>query len=130
MLYINNREYLCFLDYGINFIKGKWKAVIICHLQHGPLRYGVLYRKMGNVSQKVFSQSLRDLENAKLINRLVYPSIPPKVEYLLTDKGKLLLASLKTLENWAKVYIETSGFTCEELNENQYPNAILEDNGI
>lgn len=108
MFLIDNKLYNCTLDYVMDFIKGKWKAAIICHLNDRPQRFCELQRKMGNVSQKVFTESLREMEQDGLIKRIVYPEIPPKVEYTLTESGKKLMSALKLLQEWAVDYIRDS----------------------
>lgn len=97
-----NKNFVCALDLGFDVIKGKWKAVILCHLNHGPKRFLELQRITHGVSQKILSQRLRELEEDGLIERIVYAEIPPKVEYLLATKGKELVPALKLIEEWSK----------------------------
>lgn len=108
MLLIDNKLYNCTLEYGMDFIKGKWKTVIICRLNDRPQRFCELQKTMGNVSQKVFTESLREMEQDGLIKRIVYPEIPPKVEYALTKNGEKLMSALKLLQEWADDYIQDS----------------------
>lgn len=107
MMRIDGKTYICTLDYGIELIKGKWKALAICHLDKKPQRFSELQKKIGNVSQKVFTQGLKELERDGIIKRKVFPELPPRVEYTLTEQGKLLFLSLDMLKKWTDDYIET-----------------------
>lgn len=85
----------------LDLIADKWTALIILGLSRGTKRYSELHREIDGVSQKMLTQTLRSLENSGLIQRKVYPVVPPMVEYSLTPLGKTLVPSLKTLCNWA-----------------------------
>lgn len=102
MIEHNNKSYICHLDLGFEIIRGKWKAVILCHLSEGPKRFLELQRITCGVSQKVLNESLKQLENDGLISKQIYPEVPPKVEYSLTEKGEELVPSLKIIEEWSK----------------------------
>ncbi len=105
MITIDNKKLVCSLDYAMSLIKGKWKSVIICHLNESPTIFLELQRKVSGVSQKVLTENLKELENNKIIKKIVFPEIPPKVEYKLTDTGLKLFKILNQLENWGKEYI-------------------------
>jgi DNA-binding HxlR family transcriptional regulator len=85
----------------LDLIADKWTALIILGLSKGTKRYSELHREIGGVSQKMLTQTLRNLENSGLIDRKVYPVVPPMVEYSLTPLGTTLVKPLKTLCNWA-----------------------------
>ncbi|MCU0565941.1 MAG: helix-turn-helix transcriptional regulator [Oculatellaceae cyanobacterium Prado106] len=89
----------------LDLIADKWTALIILGLSQGTKRYSELHREIGGVSQKMLTQTLRSLENSGLIQRKVYPVVPPMVEYSLTPLGKTLVPPLKTLCNWASEHI-------------------------
>jgi DNA-binding HxlR family transcriptional regulator len=97
-----DKNYICALDLGFEQIRGKWKAVILCHLDEGPKRFLVLQRLTGDISQKVLNQSLKEMEEEGLIHKQVFPETPPRVEYSLTTKGKGLIPALRIIEAWAK----------------------------
>ncbi len=97
-----SEEYVCLLDFGMEFIRGKWKAVILCHLDDGPKRFLELQRITRGVSHKVLSEKLKELEEDGLILKVVYDQIPLKVEYYLTPLGKELTKPVKEIEAWAK----------------------------
>lgn len=83
-------------------ISGKWKLLIIYTISHaGAIRFSDLHRSIPDVSQKVLTSQLRDLAKDGLVNRKVYPEVPPKVEYSLTDKGLSLCPVLSLLADWA-----------------------------
>ncbi|WP_105615404.1 winged helix-turn-helix transcriptional regulator [Vallitalea okinawensis] len=100
MISYNGKEYVCALDFGFNLIKGKWKVVILCHLGNGAKRFLELQRIIDGISQKVLNQQLRSLEADGLIEKVVYPEVPPRVEYYLSEKGKELYPALKMIESW------------------------------
>ncbi|OIQ22360.1 MAG: transcriptional regulator [Lacinutrix sp. MedPE-SW] len=84
----------------MNLIGTKWKPLILFHLLDGALRSGVLQKHIPGISNKMFTQTVRELEKDKLISRKVYPVVPPKVEYMLTKRGQSLEDILKSLDAW------------------------------
>lgn len=104
MIYYNEKEYICLLDFAMDLIRGKWKAVLLCHLYDEPKRFLELQRITKGISQKVLNEKLKELENDELISKIIYAEIPPKVEYYLTDKGKELTKIIKEIEDWSVKY--------------------------
>ena len=104
MLNYNGRQYICLLDFAMDFIRGKWKAVLLCHLYDEPRRFLELQRITKGISQKVLNEKLKELENEDLINKKIYPEVPPKVEYYLTEKGRDLTKIIKEIESWSMKY--------------------------
>ncbi|SDR77726.1 DNA-binding transcriptional regulator, HxlR family [Winogradskyella sediminis] len=94
----------CPLHYTMNLIGTKWKPLILFHLLEGGLRSGVLQKKIPGISNKMFTQTVRELETDNLITRTVFPVVPPKVEYKLTTKGKSLEDILRRLDQWGLVH--------------------------
>ncbi|ALB29678.1 MULTISPECIES: winged helix-turn-helix transcriptional regulator [Companilactobacillus] len=90
----------------MRIIGGKWKPIILCHLKHGTMRTGQLRRAIPNITQKMLTQQLRELEDDGIITRKVYNQIPPKVEYSLTDYGHSLNKILEELCVWGENDIE------------------------
>lgn len=84
----------------MNLIGTKWKPLVLFHLLEGALRSGVLQKKISGISNKMFTQTVRELEKDGLITRTVFPVVPPKVEYKLSDRGKSLDNILKKLDQW------------------------------
>lgn len=95
-----NKDNSCPLNYTMNLIGTKWKPLILFHLLEGDLRSGILQKKISGISNKMFTQTVRDLEKDGLISRKVFPVVPPKVEYRLTNRGKSLEDILRSLDKW------------------------------
>ncbi|WP_423999747.1 winged helix-turn-helix transcriptional regulator [Maribacter sp. IgM3_T14_3] len=96
---MNSKNY-CPLDHTMNLIGTKWKPIVLFHLLEGPLRSGVLQKKVPGISNKMFTQTVRELEKDGLVVREVFPVVPPKVEYGLSERGKTLEVVLLTLDSW------------------------------
>ena len=86
-------------------IADKWTALIIHVLSAGVLRHSELRRQVSGVSQKMLTQTLRSLENDGLVERKIYPVVPPKVEYRLTPLGKTLIEPLEAICQWAEKHL-------------------------
>ncbi|HXX40761.1 MAG TPA: helix-turn-helix domain-containing protein [Chthoniobacterales bacterium] len=86
-------------------IADKWTALIIQILAKGTMRYAELQRKIGGISQKMLTQTLRSLERDGLVNRTVHPVVPPKVEYSLTRLGRTLIEPLHALCRWSEKHL-------------------------
>ena len=97
--------YNCPVEATIQLIGGKYKAVILWHLMGKTLRYSELHKRMPKATDKMLAQQLRELEKDGLINRKVYPVIPPKTEYSLTGFGKSLTPILDELCKWGEDYL-------------------------
>ena len=83
-------------------IGDKWTALIIGVLEEGTMRFSDIQRRIGGISQKMLTQTLRSLERDGLITRTVYPEVPPRVEYTLTPLGETLTQALATIRHWAE----------------------------
>ena len=90
----------------MDVIGGKWKPIILCNFRHQSLRTSELKRLIPNISQKMLTQQLRELEAADIINRKVYNQVPPKVEYSLSDYGKSLSTVLSDLCTWGEMHVD------------------------
>lgn len=88
------------IEVALDVVCGRWKGIILTQLRDGTLRFGELKEAIPKISQKMLTQQLRELEEDKIINRVSYNQIPPKVEYSLTDYGKRLQPGIKMLEEW------------------------------
>lgn len=95
----------CPAQQALERIANKWTAIVICALSKGTKRYSELQREIGGVSQKMLTQTLRNLERDGLVERKVYPVVPPKVEYSLTPLGVTLVKPLVALCKWAETHI-------------------------
>lgn len=100
-LYRDN-EYYCSLELAMELIGGKWKTMMLFHLKDGAMRSGDLQRTLKGIANKMFTQTARELEADELIERIVYPVVPPKVEYVLSEKGKSVLPIILQLAKWGE----------------------------
>ena len=98
----------CPVEATLELIGGKYKALILWHLSEGTLRFSELKKLLSNATPKMLTQQLRELESSALIHREVFPVIPPKVEYSLTDLGKSLLPILVAMRDWGADYMKTN----------------------
>jgi DNA-binding HxlR family transcriptional regulator len=90
------------LQEALKVLEGRWKLLILFHLFSAPVfRFSELRRVIPGISQKMLIQHLRELEKDGVINRKVYPEVPPKVEYMLTEDGVALRPALRALKSWA-----------------------------
>ena len=94
----------CPVEYTAVLIANKWKIIILRELLTGTKRYNELTRSVVGISSKVLTENLRDLENDGIINRVVYPEVPPKVEYSLTDKGEDLKEVIEAMKQFGLKY--------------------------
>ncbi|MFD2446919.1 winged helix-turn-helix transcriptional regulator [Bacillus sp. CGMCC 1.16607] len=99
------KKYNISVEATLEVIGGKWKCVILCHLTHGKKRTNELKRLMPDITQKMLTQQLRELEEDGVINRIVYNQIPPKVEYELSEYGWSLQGILDSLCAWGEKHI-------------------------
>lgn len=94
----------CPIETTLKMLGCKWKVLIIRELLTGTKRFGELKRAVTGITQKVLTSKLREMEELGLLEREVYPQIPPKVEYTLTDIGYSLRPVLESLKCWGKDY--------------------------
>ena len=95
----------CPVETTLELIGGKYKALILWHLSAGKLRFSELHSRIASATPKMLTQQLRELETQKLIHREVFPVIPPKVEYSLTETGRSLLPILVAMRDWGANYL-------------------------
>ncbi|MFD3918050.1 winged helix-turn-helix transcriptional regulator [Streptomyces sp. NPDC058595] len=102
--------YFCGIDAAMDVVSGKWKSLILWELHHyGTRRFGELRRGLPGVSEKMLIQHLREMEEDGLVRREVYPEVPPKVEYSLTEHGDSLNTALASLGQWGTERIRRIG---------------------
>ncbi|MFD1424537.1 winged helix-turn-helix transcriptional regulator [Laceyella tengchongensis] len=99
---VGDLEFKHAVETTLKVIGGKWKLVILCHLLDGVKRFSELKRSMPNITQKMLTQQLRELEQDGLVHRQVYCQVPPKVEYSLTEYGKSIKEVLDVLNGWGR----------------------------
>ena len=92
-------------SYTLSLISGKYKPIILyCLMEYEPVRFNAMQRYLGKVADKTLSQNLKELERDGLIHREMYPEIPPKVEYSLSEKGKSLIPILDEMCDWGEAH--------------------------
>ncbi len=94
----------CPIETTLKMLGCKWKVLIIRELLTGTKRFGELKKAITGITQKVLTSKLREMEELGLVERKIYPQIPPKVEYTLTDIGYSLRPVLESLKDWGKDY--------------------------
>ena len=100
-----NRLYNCPVDAILGVIGGKYKPIILFHLMDGTLRFSELRKFLPQATPKMLTQQLRELEADGIIHREVYPVVPPKTEYSLTDFGRTLSPVLNAMCEWGKEHM-------------------------
>lgn len=95
----------CPMTITLDIIGGKWKGMILYHLVSGTRRFNELMRLMPDVTQRMLTRQLRELEDDGVIIRKVYAEVPPKVEYSLSEVGQTLLPVIQSLTQWGKMYM-------------------------
>lgn len=100
----------CSVEAAVSLISGKWKCVVLWYLlEEGTLRFNELRRRIDNITQRMLTNQLRELEIDGLIHREVYAQVPPKVEYSLTARGRELTPILMALKAWGDAHIDLFG---------------------
>lgn len=94
----------CPVELTLLLISNKWKILIIRDLLDGTKRFSELKKSINNISQKVLTSNLREMEENELLTRKVYPEVPPRVEYTLTDIGYSLKPLLDDMDKWGTWY--------------------------
>lgn len=105
MITETNPSHHCPTEATLAVIGGRWKVPILWNLLPGVCRFGELSRKLAGVTQKMLTQQLRELESDGLVHRKVYPEVPPRVEYSLTELGNSLQPVIEALSNWGETYL-------------------------
>ncbi|MFZ7945996.1 winged helix-turn-helix transcriptional regulator [Neobacillus sp. 19] len=104
---LGEKTFNCEKELTLAVIGGKWKMLILWHLgKEGTKRFGELKSLMPGITQRMLVSQLRELEDHLIVHREVYPVVPPKVEYSLTEYGRKLMPILEAMYEWGKNYIE------------------------
>lgn len=96
-----DRRY-CEVAMTLEVVGGRWKAVLLFHLMGGTQRFGELRKKLPDATQRMVTLQLRELERDGIVSRVVYPQVPPKVEYSLTEFGQSLVPVLMAMRDWGR----------------------------
>ena len=103
------KTYNCPVEAAIDVIGGKWKPLILWWLHQDTHRFAQLRRQIPGITEKMLTQHLRELEADGIVERRVYPSVPPKVEYSLTDYGRSLKQALESICEWGRLHMQRIG---------------------
>ena len=100
-------SYRCEIEVTLEILSGKWKSLLLWNLgQHAPIRFNEFKTIIPEVSQKMLTQQLRDLEKNHIVHRKVYNQVPPMVEYSLTETGLALMPILESMDIWGKNFVK------------------------
>jgi DNA-binding HxlR family transcriptional regulator len=103
------RTYNCPVEAAVDVFGGKWKAVILWWLQQRTWRFGELRRQIPGITEKMLTQQLRELEADGIVSRQVHATVPPRVEYSLTEYGQSLKRALRAICDWGCKHMERIG---------------------
>jgi DNA-binding HxlR family transcriptional regulator len=109
LLDVHQRRYYCQVELAMNLLGGKWKSVILWYLQSDTLHFTELKKRIVTISEKMLIRELRELEKAGLITRKIYPEVPPKVEYALSEFGQTLAPLLTAVSEFGMSYATKFG---------------------
>lgn len=111
----------CSVEATLSVIGGAWKAVILYHLLDGKKRFGELSRMVPGATQRMLTLQLRELESDGVISRTVFPEVPPRVEYELTDFGQSLKPLLLGMQDWGIAFKEANGMPRGDVGRQAQP---------
>ncbi|WP_191556681.1 winged helix-turn-helix transcriptional regulator [Metabacillus idriensis] len=115
---MDGKLFNCEKELTLSVIGGKWKMLILWHLgKEGTKRFGELKSLMPGITQRMLVNQLRELEEDLIVERKVYPVVPPKVEYSLTDQGRTMMPILDAMYEWGKNYMENVAEEKPEISE-------------
>lgn len=105
------KETDCGVEATLELIGGKWKGVIVYHLLEKKFRFSELQKVMPNITQRMLTKQLRELEDDGIVSRFVFAEVPPRVEYELTAKGQSLKNLIQTMKHWGDAHLSEFGPT-------------------
>ncbi len=94
----------CGMAFSLAIIGGRWKPAILCRLSYGTMRYGELKKDIKDISDRMLVAQLREMEKDGIIKRIVFPEVPPRVEYRLTKLGQTMKPMLEVMSEWGNMY--------------------------
>jgi DNA-binding HxlR family transcriptional regulator len=110
---MDDKIYHCALDVTMSFIGGKWKTVILWYLRKKPQRFGALKKLVPQITEKMLSLQLKELEQDGIIHREVFAEVPPRVEYSFTEFGATLIPTLEAMAAWGRQLAASRGTLIE-----------------
>lgn len=117
---MENRSSGCGLEVALSVVGGKWKPLVLFHLNQGPRRFGELKRLVAGISEKVLIQQLRELADDGIVTRRDYREVPPRVDYEMTGFGQSLARALMPLCSWG----DENRQRLDELKEQKTMSAV------
>lgn len=109
IIILNGKEFHCAMDVTMHYIGGKWKTVVLWYLRKDRKRFSELKRLIPNITEKMLSLQLKNLERDGIVARRLYAEVPPRVEYFLTDFGKSLIPMLEEIARWGRTLAAARG---------------------
>lgn len=106
---LHNEDFHCALDVTMRFIGGKWKAVVLWYLKNKTRRFSELKEQIPDITDKMLSLQLKALEEDGLIIRTVYPQVPPRVDYQLSEEGRSIVPVVEAIAKWGRNKAEKEG---------------------
>ena len=106
---LEGRNFHCAMDITMNFIGGKWKTVVLWYLKNGTMRFGEIKKRIPDITEKMLSIQLKALEEDGIVKREVFPEVPLRVEYSLTEFGESLIPVLNAIAKWGRNLGEARG---------------------
>jgi DNA-binding HxlR family transcriptional regulator len=94
----------CGMAYSLTIIGGRWKPAILCRLSYGTMRYGELKKSIEGISERMLVSQLRELEKDGIVERMVFPEVPPRVEYHMTELGQTMRTMLNAMSDWGNMH--------------------------
>jgi DNA-binding HxlR family transcriptional regulator len=108
-LLLRGNKFHCAMDVTMYFIGGKWKTVVLWYLRNDKKRFGELKKLIPDITEKMLSLQLKNLEEDRIVKRTIFAEVPPRVEYELTDFGRTLIPMLEEIALWGRKLGETEG---------------------
>jgi DNA-binding HxlR family transcriptional regulator len=99
---LNGKTYHCALDVTMDYIGGKWKTVVLWYLRKQHKRFSELKRHIPDITEKMLSLQLRQLQKDGIVGRRVFAEVPPRVEYFLTEEGKTIVPVIEAIAKWGR----------------------------
>jgi DNA-binding HxlR family transcriptional regulator len=99
---MGGETFYCALDVTMNFVGGKWKAIVLWYLRKGAKRFGEIKKLIPPITEKMLSLQLKELEKDGIVKRTIFAEVPPRVEYELTEEGKTLLPLIEEIAAWGR----------------------------
>lgn len=119
------KQYTCAMEAALSKISGKWKLPILNRLLDGPVRYSDIRHGIPGITEKMLTQQLRELEDDGIVERKVYPVVPPKVEYYFTTAGQELIHIFRALEKWGGQFLQEGDLAADASCRSVEPESEL-----